>query len=224
MVWTVTNHTGDIGEEMVAMDNQNEQVEVLEEKIAPSELTNTGLFTIPEEEEPIHSSIPVEIENPPEESEHLPVATVAGNAVITLHVSNIFVETFDAVPHCSSPTRDSNRDDLPIVSQESYDSDDETNKTIFSECFDSDKSATINEAFDPDVEAPEITSILAYQFNGGKLEFLCKYATGNKEWHPIDLVKNNDPLSVANYIMQNDLGKPANNIHWRWVQLFLQTV
>ena len=66
-----------------------------------------------------------------------------------------------------------------------------------------------------DVEDTEITSILAHQFNGGKLEFLCKYSDGSTEWHPIDLVKGDDPYSVANYIMQNDLGQRTNDIYRR---------
>ena len=82
----------------------------------------------------------------------------------------------------------------------------------------------INAAMDGDVETPEISHILKHQFNGGILEFLCKYDTGNTERHPISLVKADDPYSVANYIMQNDLGEAANNIHRRWEQLFLRTV
>ena len=77
---------------------------------------------------------------------------------------------------------------------------------------------------DGDVETPEISQIIKHQFNGGILEFLCKYDTGNTEWHPISLVKKDDPHSVANYIMQNDLGEAANNIYRRWARLFLRTV
>ena len=82
----------------------------------------------------------------------------------------------------------------------------------------------VNTAMDGDVEPPEISQILKHQFNGGILEFLCRYDTGETEWHPISLVKKDDPYSVANYIMQNDLGKAANNIHRRWARLFLRTV
>ena len=77
---------------------------------------------------------------------------------------------------------------------------------------------------DDDVETPEISKIIKHQFKGGILEFSCKYDTGNTEWHPISLVKTDDPHSVANYIMQNDLGKAANNIHRQWAGLFLRTV
>ena len=82
----------------------------------------------------------------------------------------------------------------------------------------------INAAMDGDVEHPEISQIIQHQFNGGILEFLCRYDTGETEWHPLSLVKKDDPYSVANYIMQNDLGKAANNIHRRWACLFLRTV
>ena len=92
-------------------------------------------------------------------------------------------------------------DNVPLVTQDSYEYKDETNKTITSESHNTDNADILNAAFDPDVEAPEITSIIAHQFNGGKLEFLCKYSDGNKEWHPLDLVKNDDPYSVAYYIM-----------------------
>ena len=82
----------------------------------------------------------------------------------------------------------------------------------------------INATMDGDIESPEISQILKHQFNGGILEFLCRYDTGETEWHPISLVKKDDPYSVANYIMQNDLGKAANNIHRQWARLFLRTV
>ena len=77
---------------------------------------------------------------------------------------------------------------------------------------------------DKDIEAPEITKVLQHQYNGGTLEFLCKYDSGNTEWHPLELVKADDPWSVANYIMQNNLGDCANQIHQRWSCILLQSV
>ena len=60
--------------------------------------------------------------------------------------------------------------------------------------------------------------------NGGILEFLCKYDNGNTEWHPLELVKADDQWSVANYVMQNDLGDRANQIHRRWARALLRTI
>ena len=100
-----------------------------------------------------------------------------------------------------------------MVTQDSYRADNETNTTITSDNYNSGNADLLNAALDPDIEEPEITSILSHQFNGSKLELLYKYSDGNTEWHPIDLLKNDDPYSVANYIMQNDIGKRANDIH-----------
>ena len=66
---------------------------------------------------------------------------------------------------------------------------------------------TINAALDKDVNDPEINSIRKHQFNGGVLEFLGKYNTGNTELYPLGLVRADDPWLVANYILQNDLGE-----------------
>ena len=112
-----------------------------------------------------------------------------------------------------------------LVSQESYDSaDDELDPTADNTNIPPSITDDINAAMDDDFEPPEISSIIKHQFNGGILEFQCKYDTGNVLWHPLDLVKADDPWSVANYIMQNDLGKDANQIHRRWARLFLRTI
>ena len=53
---------------------------------------------------------------------------------------------------------------------------------------------------------------------------MCKYDSGNTEWHPLELVKADDPWSVANYVMQNYLGDRANQIHRRWARVLLRSV
>lgn len=229
LVWTVTNRHGDIiGEEMVDVEKHTEQIEVSEEvqlleERNPSVLTNTNLFTIPEEEEPQYSPAAAEIDIPPEESDHLEI-DVSDDIVIRPQVNNVVVETCEEENHAAISTPDVADNDVPLVTQDSYESDNETNKTITSDNYNSGNADLLNAAFDPDVEEPEVTSILSHQFNGGKLEFLCKYSDGNTEWHLIDLLKNDDPYFVANYIMQNDLGKRANDIHCCWARLFLRTV
>ena len=114
------------------------------------------------------------------------------------------------------PDIGSNNDSVgpALISQDSNDSADEELDPIA----DADNNINsvadnINAMMDPDVEAPEITKILQHQYNGGILEFLCKYDSGSTEWHPIELIKADDSWSVANYIMQNDLGDRANQIH-----------
>ena len=117
-----------------------------------------------------------------------------------------------------SPDIDSDNDSVgpALISQDSNDSADEELDPI-ADADDNINSVAdnINAMMDPDVEAPEITKILKHQYNGGILEFLCKYDSGNTEWHPLELVKADDPWSVANYVMQNDLGDHANQIHRR---------
>ena len=54
----------------------------------------------------------------------------------------------------------------------------------------------------------------------GVLELYVSYDTANKDindasWHPIDLVKDEDPQAVAQYILSNNLKRISNGIHRR---------
>ena len=44
------------------------------------------------------------------------------------------------------------------------------------------------------------------------------------EWHPLDIIKDEDPHSTANYIIGNDLGTISNMTHGRWNRLFLRSI
>ena len=71
-----------------------------------------------------------------------------------------------------------------------------------------------------DYLAAELHSITDHRYLTGILELRVEYSNGDQSWHPIDLVKDEDPHAVANYILSNDLGTVCNNIHNRWVRLF----
>ena len=45
--------------------------------------------------------------------------------------------------------------------------------------------------------AAEILSILDHQYKGGILEMKVEYSNGEMCWHPIDLVKDEDPQATA---------------------------
>ena len=69
----------------------------------------------------------------------------------------------------------------------------------------------VNIASDPNTMAtPDIVGIADHQWNCGTLEVLCLYETGEKEWHPFDLVQADDPTSLAKYISRNDIGDSAS--------------
>ena len=88
---------------MVNVENNLEQMDIseeaqLSEECNPSVLTNTNLFTIPEEEEPLHSPAADEIDIPPEESDHLEI-DVLDDIVIRPQVNNAVVETCEEQNH-----------------------------------------------------------------------------------------------------------------------------
>ena len=157
---------------------------VSEEHVTQSAVTNTNPATIPEEDEPMFTRPSADIDKPPED-DVTPMEVAENLVIVPTNAQNV-------IP--TSP----NEDDIPVVSQVSYDSEDETNDPTSSKDFTTEDAATINAAFDPIVEGPEIASIVDHQFNGGKLEFLCEYDNGDREWHPIDMVKLDDLWTIAN--------------------------
>ena len=58
----------------------------------------------------------------------------------------------------------------------------------------------------------------------GVLELQVDYSDGDFSWHPTDLVKDEDPYAVGNYILSNNLGEVYNIIHNRWACLFLRSL
>ena len=106
---------------------------------------------------------------------------------------------------------------IPQDSIDSYDDDFDAQSTVSIDAqevhnyADMDTIADdINASMNGDVEDPEIFQIFQHQFNGGILEFLCRYDTGETEWYLISLAKKYDPHSLVNYIMQNHLEKYTN--------------
>ena len=75
-----------------------------------------------------------------------------------------------------------------------------------------------------DYLAAELKSITDHRYLSGVLELQVEYTDGELSFHPIDMVKNEDPHAVANYIINNDLGKECNKIHNRWARLFLRSL
>ena len=52
----------------------------------------------------------------------------------------------------------------------------------------------------------ELKAIEGHRHMSGILELIVSYKTNETSWHPIDLVKYDDPQAVAQYVLQNDLG------------------
>ncbi len=61
----------------------------------------------------------------------------------------------------------------------------------------------LNNVFDPDgLETDlEIDALLDHRFVSGILEFECQYSNGDTLWHPLSLVKNDDPYLLAKYVL-----------------------
>ena len=74
----------------------------------------------------------------------------------------------------------------------------------------------------------ELEAIEDHRHVSGVLELKVSYKTAYKDndtsWHPIDMVKHEDPQAVAQYILANDLGKISNGIHRRWARAFLRSL
>ena len=123
----------------------------------------------------------------------------------------------------------------PIVSQTQEDeedyppSDDDTglNDLILEEGTDLDTMAAhINAQLDEtdDVLSAELEAIVDHRYLSGIIEFQVKYTNGDLSWHPIDLIKDENPHCVAVYVINNDLGKISNGIHRRWARTFLRAL
>ena len=126
---------------------------------------------------------------------------------------------------------------VPIISQDSddYDSTDEFEvDNVFPvdpdshEDFDQ-MASRLNVVFDPDEDKDrDLDSIIDHRTVCSTLELLVKYSTGNgsmdEEWHPIGLVKDEDPHAVATYVMNTDLGQVMNGIQRRWARNFLRSL
>jgi hypothetical protein len=143
-----------------------------------------------------------------------------------------------------SPTedpKDSNEPRAPIVSQsqievEDVDSDDEDD-FIHSQEEDSlptysrleyadDVVKDVNNHFSQGDDEPDedIDSILDHRYVDGILELEVEFYTGETEWLDLEIVKDEDPHSVAQFILKSDLGPIMNGKHRRWARKFLRSL
>ena len=74
------------------------------------------------------------------------------------------------------------------------------------------------------VLSAELAAIVAHRFLPGILEVQVEYTNGDTSWHPIELIKNEDPCAIADYVINNDLGKIPNGKHRRWARTLLCTL
>lgn len=131
----------------------------------------------------------------------------------------------------SSPSGDP-KPDVPMVSQtqdsievEDVDSDDEDEDDTGISADDQNASSgrladDVNNVFDTRDPDTEITSIIDHGCSNGVLELLCLYTNGEKEWHPFDLVRNDDPQLLAEYCLSHDLGPVYTGKYGRWARAF----
>ena len=63
--------------------------------------------------------------------------------------------------------------------------------------------------------ATELKTITDHRYLVGMLELKVEYTNGEKSWHPIGLIKDEDPHEVANYVLSNDIGPVSNGTHRR---------
>ena len=142
--------------------------------------------------------------------------------------------TAEAVVPSPAPT-DGGPPHVPMVSQTQSDDEeippsDQDPDGPFDGCdsgqdFDSMASHMNNHMDDKDeILDAQLVAIVAHQFLAGILELQVEYSTGETSWHPIELIKREDPHAVADYVIHNDMGKVSNGIHRRWARAFLRVL
>jgi hypothetical protein len=82
----------------------------------------------------------------------------------------------------------------------------------------------MNNAFDSDSLETNTDIDASHHFVSGILELECQYSNGDTTWHPLPLVKNEDPYSTAKYVLANDLGHISNGTNRRWARAFLRSL
>ena len=82
----------------------------------------------------------------------------------------------------------------------------------------------LNTVFDEsdDYLSAEIESLLNDRFAASILEFQTEYSNRDKKFHLIELIKDEDPHDVANYVLSRDLGPITNDKYRSWARLFLR--
>ena len=135
--------------------------------------------------------------------------------------------TADIIPTTTPPVNKQHQSPPHLV--EDVDSDDEEPDPIDirNEEADYDEIASnVNNFFDDsdDYLSAELKSITDHRYLNGILEFEVQYTDGETEWHPIDLVQDDDAYAVATYVLTHDLGPISNSKHRRWARSFLRSL
>jgi len=122
---------------------------------------------------------------------------------------------------------------IPMVSQtrpevEDVDSDDDEEdpgSVRYMEADFDEIAKDANNTFDPSSEdMEEVEAIVDHRFVAGILELSVRYSTDELTWHPLELVKDIDPHTVAHYVIVIDLGPISNGKHCRWARVFLRSL
>ena len=71
---------------------------------------------------------------------------------------------------------------------------------------------------------PKVDSIISHRYLEGVLEANVCFNDGITSWVNMDVVKNENPKLVADYVMSTDLGMVSNGIWRRWARAFLRSI
>ena len=84
----------------------------------------------------------------------------------------------------------------------------------------------LNNQFDrgDDALPVELDYIIDHRYVAGVLELQVSYTDGSKSWHPLSLIKTEDPSAIADFVLNNDLGKVSNGIHRRWARAYQRSL
>ena len=85
-------------------------------------------------------------------------------------------------------------------------------------------TTALNNHFDKEEEdlSAELFDIVAHRHLSGILELQVEYTTREYSWYPLEIVNNEDPQPVANYVIVTDLGKVSNGQHHCWDHVCLR--
>ena len=78
-------------------------------------------------------------------------------------------------------------------------------------------ATAVNDQFDrgQDDLSAKLVDIVAHRYISGILDLQIKYTTGGYSWHPLDLIKDENPQVVTKYGICTDPGKVSNGQHCR---------
>ena len=111
-------------------------------------------------------------------------------------------------PGCVSDNEDD--DDSSVTSQTSLD-----------------MAEDVNQHFQPEEDEGEgeIHSITGFRWVDGIFELKVKFTCRNAEYLPINLVRDNEPMAVAEYILSSNIGTgPQADNYRRWARWFMREV